>query len=826
MEEKIIQLAALLHDIGLLKQIIEEDQDHVKISADFVKEMNIGEELEEKVREIILHHHHAVSDLDFLEKIIQKADIDSGEKEKEHKEEHLVSVFSTIRINEGKKTDESFLPLMKLDLENLERLSLEKGEDEHIWDEFEKEANILVEAGKITDFASLLFLLKKYATFAPSTAGRDVSLYEHLRISTALATSLYHFSKDSEIRFGEDEKCYMLIYGDISGIQQFIYQISSPQEAQKGMSKRLRGRSLYISLINDAIATRIVHDLNLTEANILFCGGGHFLIIAQNTESTREKLDRIIKEVNTRFIDRFNAEIYLAISTLPISGADLRNFGALRAQIELENTKQKRKRFDANLEKIFEDEKKVPRDLCHVCGYEREEKEDFCSMCKSHEKLGRKAANAVYLLKVISEENDKFDMHEFNVGYKFLKKEEVKDLATELRDIIEKSDNTMILRLNSSDFLDKTLLKTYKSLEVSFGFSFIANVVPSSSAGILYFEHLAKISKGTDKIGVLKMDVDDLGKIFAKGLGEETNISRVSTLSSFLDLFFLGHINTIAERYNVFELCENCKARIDDDQRKQLTFERRDGSEVTIDVCREDGSYEPCENCTISPTIYITYSGGDDILIVGPYDDIVEFAKSLHQDFKCWTCENTDINISAGIFIAGHKFPIGDAARYADRELEKSKDRKKNRELSCGLAPSDRGKGRMTLFNETLRWDTDGLVKGFNEVFDFALDLEKLVEGGVISKSFVYSLLYLWLDTFLDREVQKGSKKSTREVNDKMKLERKRYVPYFKYGLARSMKKGVNDELLKSEKEDLKEKGVKYMPWIKIPVSWVSLRTR
>ena len=821
MGANIIQLAALLHDVGMLRRVKGNGEDHVKLSVDFINEMK----MDKRINEIVFHHHDSLSELDSFGKILKKSDRDSGEEEKETKEKHLVSIFSKIRINEGNKPMEYYLPLKMLDSKDFDEPSLEKGEyEEHIWDKFVEEANILMEGGKIDDFTSLLSLLKKYTTFAPSAAGVDVSLYEHLRMTTALATSLYHFSKEKKVSFKDEEKCYMLIYGDISGIQRFIYRISSPQEAQKGMSKRLRGRSLYLNLINDAIATRIVHDLNLTEANILYCGGGHFLIMAPNTDNAREKLDKIGKEVNERFIEQFNAELYLALSTKSCSGAALRNFGSLRENIEFEIMKRKRQRFNANLEEIFEDEKKALKHLCPVCGNERLGKEAFCSMCKSHEELGWKVANAAYLFKAISEDAKEFDIHEFNVGYKFLRTDEAGNVASELGGIIEKSENTKVLRLNDKDFLDKALLKTCKDLNVSFGFSFIANIVPRCSEGILYFDHLAKISKGSDKIGVLKMDVDDLGKIFVKGLGEEANISRVSTLSSFLDMFFLGYINSIAEQHYVFELCEECKERIEEKKRTKLTFEK-DEKEVNVEVCREGDLCSDCLSKRI-PTIYITYSGGDDILIVGPYDNIVEFAKDLNQKFKSWTCRNDDISISAGVFIAGHKFPIGEAVRLANGELEKSKDREKNIKLSCGLTPADRGKGRMTLFNETVRWDTFEPIKGFNKLLDFAMDLEKLVEGGAISKSFVYSLLYLWHDTFGDQDVRGREKRAPRELTDKIKLERKRYVPYFRYKLVRNMKEDIRDDRLNRIRDDLEEKGVKYMPWIKIPVSWVSLRTR
>lgn len=806
MEEKVIRIAAVLHDIGILRSVKDEDVDHVSSSVDFINEMK----MDGRINEIILHHHDSLSELDFFGKLLKKSDRDSGEEEKETKEDQLVSIFSKIRITEENKPKEYYLPLKILDSNDFNNPSLEKRRYNHIWDNFLEEAKILMEGGKIDDFTSLLSLLKKYTTFAPSAAGRDVSLYEHLRMTSALATSLYHYSKEKELSFDDDEQCYMLIYGGMSGIQRFIYRISSPQDAQKGMSKRLRGRSLYLNLINDAIATRIIHDLTLTEANIVYCGGGHFLIIAPNTDSARKKLEKIGKEVNERFIEQYNAELYLILSTKSCSGAELRNFGPLQENIEFEIMQKKRQKFNDNLENIFEDEKKVPKRLCPVCGNERLEKKDFCRMCERHEELGQKVANAAYLFKAISEDAGGFDIHEFNVGYKFLRGDEVGKVASERGGIIEKSENTTVLTLNETDYLDKALLDTCKDQNVSFGFSLIANIVPRCSAGILYFNHLAKISKGSDKIGVLKMDVDDLGKIFAKGLGEGVSISRVSTLSSFLDIFFLGYINSIAEQHYTFELCDECKEKIEEKKRTKLTFENNE-TVVNVDVCREG---ELCSNCVKIPTIYITYSGGDDILIVGPYDDLILFAKGLSDEFKRWACENDDISISAGIFIAGHKFPIGEAAQRADKELEKSKDRENNLKLS--LTSAGRGKDRMTVFNETVRWDSFEPIKGFKALIDFAIYLEQLVEGGTLSKSFVYSLLYLWRDTFGDKK----------ELTDKIKLERKRYVPHYRYMLARGIKGNIKDEQVNRLRDNLAKNGVKYMPWIKIPVSWVSFRTR
>ena len=50
------------------------------------------------------------------------------------------------------------------------------------------------------------------------------------------------------------------------------------------------------------------------------------------------------------------------------------------------------------------------------------------------------------------------------------------------------------------------------------------------------------------------------------------------------------------------------------------------------------------------------------------------------------------------------------------------------------------------------------------------------------------------------------------------RLTSKAFMPLFKYKL-----RLIHDNELK---EDIDKNGIKYMPWIKTPVSWVSLRLR
>lgn len=63
----------------------------------------------------------------------------------------------------------------------------------------------------------------------------------------------------------------------------------------------------------------------------------------------------------------------------------------------------------------------------------------------------------------------------------------------------------------------------------------------------------------------------------------------------------------------------------------------------------------------------IVYSGGDDIFIVGAWDEIIGFAVDLHRKFKKFT-EGT-LTFSAGIGIYPGKFPVSTMAREVG-ELE------------------------------------------------------------------------------------------------------------------------------------------------------------
>lgn len=101
-------------------------------------------------------------------------------------------------------------------------------------------------------FTRLLALLEKYTWCIPSNTQEDIpdiSLFDHLKTTSAIAACLYQYHQDrfneSEIQRDDEEK-FILAVGDLSGIQNYIFDITGIGIG--GTAKRLRARSFYIGL--------------------------------------------------------------------------------------------------------------------------------------------------------------------------------------------------------------------------------------------------------------------------------------------------------------------------------------------------------------------------------------------------------------------------------------------------------------------------------------------------------------------------------------------------------------------------------------------------
>lgn len=213
MEEKIIQLAALLHDIGKFWQGTGERGNHAELSSRFIQDY-VPEQWREAAGSASLHHDSSARGIEgyrALKTIVCADWLSSGERrelaEEEAKGERkgtpLLSIFSEIDIGKGKPASELYYPIKRLDLDEkvifpnpLEGRGgdrLKKDYDD-LWKDFVEEVERIK---AITDFDAyfntLYHLLQKYTWCVPSAVWRskpDVSLFDHLRTTCAIASCL------------------------------------------------------------------------------------------------------------------------------------------------------------------------------------------------------------------------------------------------------------------------------------------------------------------------------------------------------------------------------------------------------------------------------------------------------------------------------------------------------------------------------------------------------------------------------------------------------------------------------------------------------------
>lgn len=161
------------------------------------------------------------------------------------------------------------------------------------------------------------------------------------------------------------------------------------------------------------------------------------------------------------------------------------------------------------------------------------------------------------------------------------------------------------------------------SIPAAFTLGYSVNAIPPMTFDELQDE----VEEGFKRLGVLRMDVDNLGDIFKKGLGKYATLARLSTLSFQMALFFKGWVKRI------------------------------------------------CDAEMFANKIYAVYAGGDDVFLIGPWDIMPDLAMRIRDDFARYTNQHPDLHLSAGLAFIGGKYPIYQAAEDAEFALNSAKRR-------------------------------------------------------------------------------------------------------------------------------------------------------
>lgn len=682
-------VGALLHDIGKFAQRTQRFQkkhydkevskyEHAAFSAEFVHDLIEAKHPlgNEEVLNIVLFHHVILlsekQTMDEKSKFIslvriadwlsssERTEDDSVEIDRKFYETPLISVFQRIfkhqEENQADRFDYSF-PLKKLIL-NKENIfpqsisSISKGEYQHLFDTFVDEIK------QITNSEQLYHLLEKYTWCIPSATpwGKaptvpDVSLFDHSRTTAAIALCLYDEYKNSKISdtalFAQkpdqlpDETHFVLAMADFSGVQDFIYSISSKKAA-----RNLKGRSVFLDLLSDVIAEFLIRQLELETANILYNGGGNFFLLLPKCKE--QQLDLCCKYVSSLLLNAFQGRLYLALGKTDLSFKDFSNIGVKWREVSLDAGGKKNNRFhELGYHQLFEPFEGRENKVCDVCQSEAnslaplDDDNGWCPMCESLSELTHSLLSVQFIQFKETEKINIQQWKQLSLPEQATYNDIFKALGFELS-INNKNSATCAKKilLNNTEFLD----------EQADGFKFAVLKLPQTNGRYaIDFDHLVEIAEqdtASKKLALLKMDVDNLGKIFINGLPiKERTISRLATLSRQLRMFFEGFLNTILS---------------------QTKFHNK---------------------------IYTVYAGGDDTFLIGPWHLIFELAGEIRTSFADYTCHNPKVTLSASLTVIDEKFPVIRAAMLAEDGLHKAKNCKENE------------KNRISIFGEVFTWD-------------------------------------------------------------------------------------------------------------------------
>jgi len=492
----------------------------------------------------------------------------------------------------------------------------------------------------------LLPLFERYFTFVSSFTMENnvISLYDHMRMTSAIALAMAKAGCTAgDVKKGRcrNEKKFLLIEGDFSGIQDFIYGVSG-----KGTLKYLRARSSYLELIGWDVVLEILERLGLTRANVVFNAGGHFLIIAQNTKEAVEELEDIRKHTAEWLYREFDGKLYLAIEWEPICGVEfgrersgnLNYFKEARKRLKRKLTVRKLRRF-GEVDYLFKHPEGNERlDECAVCHKEVPERklEKFvlsddpnvkaCETCNRLALLGEKLPKVKgFGLAKSSYEDESITFGPYRAFVPWfenfsLPQAEYLLVKNSLRVPEDVPEGTIFIPYLVADY--------YKSSEKS-----------GDKKDVATFEELAEASLGAKRLGVLKGDVDKLGEFF----GNLDSPSKLATASRFMDYFFKVYLKDII------------KGKFEDVAGKPLVSGRWSNE----------------------PDIVVVYAGGDDFFLVGSWNHVFDVAFKIRNAFNAYT--GGKLTISAGLGYFNYKTPIYRMAEVVRERLEIAKDEGKNR---------------------------------------------------------------------------------------------------------------------------------------------------
>lgn len=516
--------------------------------------------------------------------------------------------------------------------------------------------------------------------------GEDISLYDYLKVTEAVMACLEEC---------QEEKCpYTMVIGDFSGIQKYIFSISSANFS--GVTKRLRARSFYVDLVSRVFSQYIADQFHMGRENILLQTGGKFYCILPTEKDMDIHLEKIRNEFDSYLYRTFHGSVSVNMAWLACDDDGLRDYSSTIVRLNELLGEKKASPFQSVIKDengwrqdcfILQDDLKE-KHMCKSCGMELIDiEENSCEMCGIHQEIGSLLPKSRYILFMRRSTNKKNTYKVFDNYYIRL----CRDFSAE-----DFGDAYLIEALNNSpinkDIFSYPVIRKY-----------MANHVPLLHDTVKTFSEIAQASEGMKKLAVLKADVDVLGFLFAQGLRTEQRhygtISRVNTMSRMLELFFSGYIEYLLENNSLYQ------------------------------------------------NVYSVFSGGDDLFLIGPWNVMMELSVDIQKKFKRFVAENESVSLSAAVSVFDDKEHIAFMAEQSEEQLDRAKN-----EILAEVYPDRKGRNAVCVTGQIFSWPD------FENQLSISNKLKKMLNGQQLNVSMLRRLAKysdMYREFLIDKNVWK-----------------------------------------------------------------------
>lgn len=345
----------------------------------------------------------------------------------------------------------------------------------------------------------------------------DVSLFDHSRAVSVIAGCLALAENK--------EEPFILVAGDFSGIQGFIYDLKYVEEAEddesrRGYARRLRGRSLGVRLFVEQAALHFLKQQGLTIAHRIMSAGGKLYLLLPNNPTIQHTLEELRRQIEDWSLTRSHGRIRFNLTWITATNDDLIGFPQTISRLNSALAEAAQRGFSSLL---ASSQWKTERFLLPQIVVDRPETSGDPFKNIDREWGGRLPKSSLIAL---NEERAVKQPLPF-ARVEFIGSQQPIPGAPDL-----------LLLLKGSP----------PSPGLAYQRTRIARHVPTLNDELLTFQEIADKARGQDALGFIKADVDNMGKILRFGFRKRDSFSHIATLSRMMEGFFGGYVEDLVRK--------------------------------------------------------------------------------------------------------------------------------------------------------------------------------------------------------------------------------------------------------------------------------------